>query len=168
MKKALCLLMALIIVIGIFAGCTNNTTANEVYDPNIKVGDTGGLKMPLTKEPMTVTWQVVSTETNINDSWFMEKLRGITGVDVQLNIMQSSTLNEKLQALIAGGNMPDIIGEFPTKEQGLDLAMQGAFASVEDYMDKLPNFKKTFVENKDNNWIFDAYAAPDGKLYGYY
>ncbi|MBE7014048.1 MAG: extracellular solute-binding protein [Ruminococcaceae bacterium] len=168
MKKTLCLLMALIMAVGLLAGCTNGTTANEVYDPDIKVGDTGGLKLPLTKEPMTLTWQVVSSETDIGDSWFMQKLRGVTGVDVQLNIMQASTVNEKLQALIAGGNIPDIIGSIPTDEQAIDLAMQGAFAPVEDYVDKLPNFKKTFVDNKDNNWIFDAFAAPDGKLYGYY
>ena len=62
---------------------------------------------------------------------------------------------------------PELAEKF-IEEQGIDLAMQGAFASVEDYMDKLPNFKKTFVDNKDNNWIFKSYAAPDGKLYGYY
>ncbi len=169
MKKALFLLMALIMTVSLLAGCTGGQpVANEVYDPNIKVGDTGGLKVPLTKEPMTIEWQVISQETGVNDSWFIKKLRGITGVDVQLNIMQSSTANEKLQALIAGGNIPDIVGCNSSAEQMIDLAMQGAFASVEDYIDKLPNFKKTFVENEDNDWIFDAHVAPDGKLYGYY
>ncbi len=168
MKKTLCLLLTVIMAVSLLAGCTGGeSTANEVYDPTIKVGDTGGLKLPLTKEPMTITWQVVSSETNINDSWFMEKLRGITGVDVQLIIMQASTVNEKLQALIAGGNIPDIVSS-STDAQRIDLAMQGAFAAVSDYVDKLPNFKKTFVDNKENNWIFDSYAAPDGKLYGYY
>ena len=169
MKKTLCLLMALVMVTGMLAGCGNGETiTSEVYDPNIKVGDTGGLELPLTKEAMTMQWQVISTDTTVNDSWFMDKLRGITGVDVQLNIMQSSTVNEKLQAIIASGDLPDIIGSIPADEQAIDLAMQGAFASVEDYMDKLPNFKKTFVDNEENNWIFDSYKAPDGKLYGYY
>lgn len=168
MKKAICLLMALIMVAGMLAGCGGDEITSVVYDPDIKVGDTGGLKLPLTKEAMTMEWQVISPDTSVNDSWFMDKLRGITGVDVQLNIMQSSTVNEKLQAIIASGNLPDIIGSIPVEEQAIDLATQGAFAAVSDYVDELPNFKKTFVDNEENNWIFDSYKASDGKLYGYY
>ena len=168
MRKTLCLLLALVMVSGLLVGCTGGQTiANEVYDPNIKVGDTGGLKVPLTKEPMTIEWQIISQETGINDSWFMQKLRGITGVDVQLLVMQSSTANEKMKTLIAGGNLPDITSSYGEGTMD-DLAMQGAFAAVEDYIDKLPNFKKTFVDNKDNNWIFDSRTAPDGKVYPYY
>ena len=169
MKKALSFVLLFVMLTGVLSGCgNNNTTTSEVYDPTIKVGDTGGLKLPLTNEAMTIKWQVVSTETDLNDSWFMQKLRGITGVDVQLNVMQTSTVNEKLQALIASGDIPDIIGSECSEEQAKDLALQGAFAAVNDYIDKIPNFKKTFVENEENNWIFDAKAASDGKLYGFY
>lgn len=168
MKRKLTLFLALVMAASLLAGCANNETASNLYDPTIKVGDTGGLELPLTDKNMSIEWQVVSSENNLNESWFMEKLRGVTGVDVKLNVTPASTVNEKLQALIAGGNMPDIIGSIPTDEQAIDLAMQGAFASVEDYVDVLPNFKKNFVDNEENNWIFKSYSAPDGKLYGFY
>ena len=117
---------------------------------------------------MTIEWQVVSSENNLNESWYANKLRGVTGVDVKLNVEPASTVSDKLQTLIASKSIPDIIGSMPSDDQAIDLAMQGAFAAVEDYIDVLPNFKKTFVDNEENNWIFKSYSAPDGKLYGFY
>ena len=99
MKKKLCLLMAVAVICAVVSGCGGNTgTTSELYDPTVKVGDTGGLKLPLTDEAMTINWQVVSSETGLNDSWFIKKLRAVTGVDVELNVMPASTVNEKLQA----------------------------------------------------------------------
>ena len=117
MKRKLTLFLALVMVASLLAGCANNETASNFYDPTIKVGDTGGLELPLTDKNMSIEWQVVSSENNLNESWFMEKLRGVTGVDVKLNVTPASTVNEKLQALIAGGNMPDIIGRTADMEE---------------------------------------------------
>jgi len=166
MKKIISFVLAIIMTTAVFSGCTEEKIANDVYDPTIKIGDTGGLKMPLTKTPMTIQWQVSSSDPDINDRWFMEKLRKITGVDVQLFITQPSNTNQKLQPLIASGNLPDIIGATLKEDQAEDLALQGAFAAVDDYIDDMPNFKKIYVENEENNWIFESYVASDGKLYG--
>lgn len=165
MRRKISLVLAIIIVCTLFSACSDNKVANDVYDPTIKVGDTGGLKMPLVNEPTSIQWQVVSSDPDISDRWFFKKLEGITGVDIELIITQTATTNQKLQTLIAGGNIPDIIGATLNETQSNDLCMQGAFAAVEDYIDVMPNYKKIFVDNKENNWIFDAYAAADGKLY---
>ena len=168
MKKILCLLMSITMILTLFAGCGNNVSENSPYNPDIKVGDTGGLKMPLTKTGEEITWSVTSQESNLNDSYVAKKLREITGVNVKLEVYPSSTAMEKLNVLIAANQMPDIIGQGLEQALADDLSSQGAFAAVEDYIDKLPNFKRTFVDNEDNNWIFKSYAAPDGKLYGFY
>ena len=165
MRRKISLVLAIIIVCTMFSACSDNKVANDVYDPTIKVGDTGGLEMPLVSKPTSIQWQVVSSDPDISDRWFFKKLEGITGVDIELIITQTATTNQKLQTLIAGGNIPDIIGATLNEAQSNDLCMQGAFAAVEDYIDVMPNFKKIFVDNKENNWIFDAYAAADGKLY---
>ena len=56
MKKIISLILAVVMVTCLFAACGNNEdySANATYDPTIKVGDTGGLKLPLTKEPMKI------------------------------------------------------------------------------------------------------------------
>ena len=168
MKKILCLLMSITMILSLFAGCGNNVSENSPYNPDIKVGDTGGLKMPLSKDGEEITWSVTSQESNLNESYVVKKIREITGVNVKLEVYPSSTAMEKLNVLIAANQMPDIIGQGLEQALADDLSSQGAFAAVEDYIDKLPNFKRTFVDNEDNNWIFKSYAAPDGKLYGFY
>lgn len=50
MRRKISLVLAIIIVCTLFAACSDNKVANDVYDPTIKVGDTGGLKMPLVNE----------------------------------------------------------------------------------------------------------------------
>ena len=168
MKKILCLLMAVTMILSMLAGCQNSQNEASLYNPDIKIGDTGGLKMPLTKTGEEITWSVTSAEANLNDSYIVKKLREITGVNVKLEVFPVATAVEKLNVLIAANQIPDIIGNGLDQSMADDLSVQGAFAAVEDYVDKLPNFKKTFVDNKDNDWIFKSYAAPDGKLYGYY
>ena len=168
MKKTLCLLMAITMILALFTGCGENVSENSPYNPDIKVGDTGGLKMPISKTGEEITWSVTSAEGNFNDSYVVKKIREITGVNLKLEVYPASTAMEKINVLIAGGQIPDIIGQGLDQSLADDLCTQGAFAAVEDYLDKLPNFKKTFVDNKDNNWIFKSYAAPDEKLYGFY
>jgi len=169
MKKILSVLLSVICIVSLFAGCTNNTNENlSLYNPDIKVGDTGGLKLPLVDKDTEITWSVTSSTPDLNNSYFAKKLREITGVNVKFDVYPSATAMEKINVLIAANQLPDIIGQGLKQDLADDLCMQGAFAAVEDYIDKLPNFKRTFVDDKDKNWIFKSYAAPDGKLYGYY
>ncbi len=169
MKKTLGLLLACTMVLSAFAGCGGNGD-NTLFNEEVaaKIGDTGGLKMPLTDKNETIEWSVVSSHEDFNQSWVANKLREITGVDVQFRVVPSATAAEKMSVWIASKDLPDILSGL-TDPQMNDLAAQGALAAVQDYIDELPNFKKTFVDNKDNSWIFKSYsAAHDGKLYGFY
>ncbi len=166
--KKLSLILAGLLAVSALSGCggSENTLFNE--ETAAKIGDTGGLKLPLTDKPETIEWSVTSSHEDFNNSYVARKLREITGVDVQFRIVPAAAAAEKLSVWVASKDLPDIIGQGMEPVQANDLAMQGAFAAVEDYIDKLPNFKATFVDNKENNWIFKSYAAGDGKLYGFY
>ncbi len=168
MKKALCLAVSVMMILSLFAGCAISQNSSSFYNPDVKVGDTGGLKLPISKNGEEIVWSVTSAEANLNESYVANKLREMTGVNVQLLVFPVASAKEKLNVLIASQELPDIIGQALDQAMSDDLATQGAFAAVEDYIDKLPNFKRTFVDNKENNWIFKSYAAPDGKLYGFY
>ena len=170
MKKILALALAVVLSVSVFSGCKNNnvTTSSTLYDPSVLVKDAGGLELPLSDSDEKITWSVDSDVDGLNDSFVLKKLRAMTGVDVQLEVYPTSAAGEKIKVLAASKNLPDIVGQGLEPEFGDGLAVQGAFAAVEDYVDVLPNFKRTFVENEDNNWIFTTHAASDGKLYPFF
>ncbi|GEM_PF-187055 len=166
--KKFAALIAGVTALTLLAGCGGETNPSFNKETAAKIGDTGGLKLPLSDKNETIEWSVVSDHEDFNNSYVATKLREITGVDVQFRIVPAATAEEKLNVWIASKDLPDIIGNGFEITKANELARQGAFAAVEDYIDKLPNFKATFVDNKDNDWIFKSYAAGDGKLYGFY
>ena len=168
MKKRLSLILAGFLAVSALAGCGGSENPGFNEETAAKIGDTGGLKLPLSDKQETIEWSVTSDHEDFNNSYVATKLREITGLDVQFRVVPASTAAEKLNVWIASKDLPDIIGQGFEPTKANDLAMQGAFAAVQDYVDKLPNFKATFVDNKENNWIFKSYAAGDGKLYGFY
>ncbi len=165
MKKLIALLMVVAMLIGMTA-CGGNDGKNAVNNGEIdfKIGDTGGLKVPFGNGE---TIQMIGTdETNGANKYIYEKLSQITGLNVEPVLIPVSTAQEKIKVLLASGDLPDVIG---AGVGGLatinELAMQGAFAPVNDHLDEMPNFKKLFGEGSDYNYIFSSYAANDGKLY---
>jgi len=170
MKKVLCLALAVVMAVSLFSGCSENkkTTISAIYNPDVKVGDTGGLELPLTESEEKVVWSVTSSQTNLNDSFVVKRLREATGVNLELLVFPSASAKEKINVLAASKSLPDIVGQGIDVEFADELCAQGAFAAVEDHLDIVPNFKKIFVDTPENNWIFKSYAAPDGKLYGLY
>ncbi len=172
MKKTLCMLLALLMTASMFVGCGDGgASANATFNQEIadKLGDTGGLKLPLTDKAAAIEWSVTTAHEDFGSSWFATRIREATGVDVQFRVVPSASAKDKMSVWIASRDLPDIIGQGVDLTVGHDLAAQGGIAAVEDYLDVLPNFKATFVDNKDNNWVFNSYAAPhDGKLYGFY
>ena len=167
MKKALSLILAVIMAVSVFAGCQDSENS-QIYNPDVKVGDTGGLKLPLTDSTDKIVWSVDSSITNLNDSFVIKRMREATGVNLELLIIPAATSAEKIKVLAASNDLPDIVGQGIDVEFADDLCNQGAFAAVQDYLDIVPNFKRFFVDNEKNNWIFKSYAAKDGKLYGLY
>ena len=167
MKKFLCSLLAISMLFP-FTSCQNQNSESESRKSNLQsdIGDTGGLHLPLTTKDETVTWAVASSVTNLNDLYFKKRLQEITGVNVQIEAYPTSTIQEKIRVLAASKKLPDIVGAgFGNNEQINDLAVQGAFASVDDKLELMPNFKSIFYEKEENKWIFNSYQASDGHLY---
>ncbi len=173
MKKTLCALLAILLTMSLFSGCGDDPKGenNVLYNAEkaAKLGDLGGLELPLVEEPVTIEWSVTSSHENFNESWVATTLREVTGVDIQFRVVPAAVALEKLNVWLASKDLPDINGQSLEQPVANDLAAQGAIAAVEDYQDVLPNFQRLYGENGKYNWVFKSYAAPhDGKLYGYY
>ena len=167
MKKIWAFVLAGVIAISCFGGCKGGNEDTASKGINVKLGDTGGLKLPLDNNNTELTFLVCSAKDKMNDSFVLQKMREATGVNIQLLAFPSATIGEKRKVMIASKNLPDIMGSsFATIDEINDLGVQGAFAPVNDYIDVMPNFKKIFVDDPENNWVFKSYQASDGKLYG--
>lgn len=169
MKKIMALSLAAVMTVSVFSGCgKKETITSALFNPDLKLEDTGGLELPLADGTEEITWSVDCSETDLNDSYVAKKIREATGVNLNLLAFPESVAAEKIKVLIASKDLPDIVGQGLDPSYANDLAVQGAFAAVEDYLDIVPNFRRIFVETKENNWIFKTHAAADGKLYGFF
>lgn len=163
MKRILCFLLAALMIVS-FAGCKKEEAKKEIASLDFEIGDTGGLEVPFGNGE---TIEIVALdETNATSTYIYEKLGQVTGLDIKVTRYPSASLTEKTQVIIASGNLPDIFGTgVGSVIETNNYAMQGAFAAVNDYDDKMPNFKKFFGEGAKHNWIYKSLAANDGKIY---
>ncbi len=169
MKKTLCLFLALVLVIGIFAGCgKENVSQIEVYSKEDlkpeKIGDYGKLKLPFANgEKIEIV--LSSNLTNLNDSLVVKEMEKRTGVDIEVTAIPVSTAKDKINTFIATGDLPNIMS---AGEQSNTVGMQGGFVAFDEYLDIMPNFKEFFYDNTEKyetkgftKWL----EAEDGHIY---
>jgi len=161
MKKIFTLLLAMAMVLTL-ASCGEKTVENLNTHIDFEIGDTGGLKVPFGNgEELSV---FVTDEVGATNTYIFDKLGQIVGLKVTPILAPVSSSTQKMQTLLASGNLPDIMSA-GTLNQTNDYAMQGAWEPINDHLDEMPNFKRIFGEGTDRNWIFKSLAATDGKLY---
>ena len=146
MKKTLCLILALVLVIGIFAGCGEKPTNSqiEVYSkadlkPE-KIGDYGKLKLPFANGE-NIEILISTNSTNLSDRLITKELEKRTGVDIVITEIPTATQNQKVSTIIASGELPEIMN---AGTQANKVGPQGAFVALDEYIDLMPNFKKFF------------------------
>ena len=174
-KRIFAFLLCLGILVS-FIGCSKDVavhdftvkTADELTED--KIGSTGGLKLPIVSEPVTLKVLTKSAEENLNESPVIVELRKRTGIDIDLMVIPPSVFDQKTKILLADQNsMPDV-GFYSLSEDGInDLGMnQGAFVAVDEYLDILPNTKEIFWDNPEKYNVVGALnnlKAADGHLY---
>ena len=174
--KITALLLSLLMLCSFFAGCGDSNeyadieiASPEELDPAV-IGDYSTLKLPLDTKGTTITAFVSTDVTTNNDSVFVKELRRRTGINLQIIAVPVSAAKEKAKILIASqDDMPDMMGStgFQTNEVN-DLGNQGAFAEILQYQDKLPNFKKIYVDEAEERGVagnLKNIMSPEGNLY---
>ena len=172
MKKILTLTLAIIMILSVFSGCAKDVTtpvgtmtAEEIKEFNQK---SGGIKLPLTTDGVTVNLFASTDNTGLTDTLVFKELSRRTGLNIQVTEAPKSTSKDKIKVLIASKDqMPDM-AVIPDSTLLNDVGMQGGFANVLDYVDKLPNFKKIFIdeaEKYNTQRIMKSQLASNGALY---
>ncbi len=150
------------VLIGLIAlsGCTQQSFDYDELNKHLN-----GLTMPIDKKNTKITILTESTNTNLNDTMLVEKLREITGLNIELIAVNLANINAKTQSLIASKQMPDISQCFLGDYDVYELAKNNALVAIDEYLDIMPNFKKLYVETPENNRMFTEYKQYDGHLY---
>ncbi|GGG19493.1 extracellular solute-binding protein [Paenibacillus abyssi] len=146
-------------------GSTNGTNAKEETPPadtSEQYGDTGGLQLPLVDEPTTLSWMLVSENTNLNTSLIATEIEKRTGIKLDIQAYPSSTYKDKLKVVLASGNLPDIFHGLTIAEIN-DMGSQDVVTPINEYIDQLPNFKKLYAE--ENDWVMKSYSDDKGNMY---
>jgi len=162
MKRLLTMLLAVVMVFSLAACGGEKANPKANFDIDFEIGDTGGLEVPFGNgETIEI---LCSDEVGDSTTYIFEKLSQVVGLNVVPMLVPSSTMTQKLNVLLAGGDLPDITSAgslIQTNEYGT----QGAFVAVNDYLDEMPNFNRCFGKDSPDNWVFKSLAAENKKLY---
>lgn len=175
MKKVISLFLVVFSLLSILlTGCSekgNNSSItsadsslNNASDKNgLKdYGDTGGLMLPVTDKPVTITWMLSGETQNANDKPVIKEIENRTGVKIEVQMISAANYADKSKITLASGKLPDVMEGVPSSEINA-LGTQGAFAAINKYLDQLPNFKKLYVD--ENPWVMKSFADDSGNIY---
>ena len=161
------IIIAVLFLCLILASCgKKSSTISLIHsDSSMNYGDTGGLELPLDTNDTRISILVSSEFSNLSDKLVIKELSERTGLDVNLIEVAPANIQEKAKVMLSSNDMPDIMnGSFGFDEIN-QLGAQGTFVSINKYIGELPNLKKHFVDNEENNIIFSTYTSSDNNLY---
>ncbi len=170
MHKLVAILLSLIMVIALFAGCQQTTSSSSSSDskgetdPNfIYDGDS-----PIVEEPETVTMICAAGGSSINysnveDMSWIQAIIEKSGLDMQIDCLDSASYNDNIRPrLAAGTDLPDIV-QVPGLDQDMTYANSGVFLELTDLYDKYAyNLKWRFESNPT---VEAQSTTPDGKKF---
>jgi putative aldouronate transport system substrate-binding protein len=106
--------------------------------------------------------QVSDFNTNAYTQWLEEK----TGIDLQIEVVNSTDAQTKLNLVLASGDLPDILlGFTPSSSLMAQQGAQGVFLPLNDLIAKYGDETKRVFET-ERPQIVPLITSPDGKIYG--
>ena len=159
LAKILALTLALVLVVGAFAGCGGKETAKEKGKYTYWVSISG---------------TAAQTLSSYEDMFMYQELERRTGVDVEfIHPAKGSTGSEAFQILLTSTDMPDMIEyDWTAYPGGLDKAIENkVIISINDYMKEYaPNYYSYMEGDKaaDNNYLYKVQSLTQkGNYYGF-
>jgi putative aldouronate transport system substrate-binding protein len=161
MKRIILVLVCLLAAAAVFAGGARQTgpaTAVASVNPDVP-------GWTVDTSPVTLEWYVHLNW--YNNDWGQYEMSQViqekTGVRLNF-IIPAGSENEKLNTIIASGDIPDIVS-IGWWESGLRQLIEGGLlASLEDLANQYDPY---FLKHVANTQALGWYRQPDGKVYGY-
>lgn len=170
MKKILSLLLAMVLLLGVLAGCggnTDETTApkNETTAPNAETTeatdseyttpDMSGVKITL--------YAANSKDNDYEGSYVNTIVEEKLGLD--LEVIELDEFESNMKTMLAEKKPPEVmyITNY-THTNWAGYALDGAYINLMDYMDKMPNVK-AYLEDPENAANVEKFTYSDTELY---
>lgn len=173
MKKMIALLLAICMMLSMFAGCGNKTT-NEETEP--QAGNAEAVETQAEQATPAVALKNVDryplegspkltigvSKDNAHESELFSLMAETVGVDPEYQVIT----NEQAPLLFAGDTLPDLI--FTKDLMGMTIGQineygaAGMLVNFAEYLDQMPNLKRVYEENP--LW-FTAVMNYDGSFY---
>ncbi|WJH35937.1 extracellular solute-binding protein [Paenibacillus sp. CC-CFT747] len=172
-KKRMSVVLTLSAMATVFAGCGGGKDGASGQSPSpaasapaaaANYGDTGGIKLPIVDKPTTLTWMLVSENPNLADSMVIKEIEKRTGIKLEIQAYSPQTYKDKLKVVVASGKLPDIF-HGQTQTEVNKMGAQGALTPINQYLNELPNFKKLYADDKENNWVMKSWSDDKNNMY---
>jgi len=163
MKKLLALLLAVVLFIGVFAGCSKTDNSSKT----VKTASINTESLyPVVTEPVTLTLAIGVGPTNEdpNNMWFFKYMKEKTGVDTDYMVIQNSAWDEKKPIMLATDDLPDIfLGLSFNTTEIMKYGKAGSFIPLNGYIDLYGDMIKEKIDMVDGAWT--GIHCPDGNIY---
>ena len=172
MHKLLALLLSILTVVSLLAACADTTQPQT--DSQAQTGDTSSTEE--TQQPADNTAETSDSEptrfTFMRGVWgaatftpggeYEQTLKELANVEVEVQIVPIGEYDAKVKTVAASGSLPDMMMAYgPTDAYWRDLENQGAFAPLDEYLEKYPALKSIcddsmweMLRNPDDGHIY--------------
>ena len=159
-KRLIALLLALVLCVGVLAACGPQNDPTETTKGNESTGNvTEGPYVAPDLTGVKITYYAAGDKDVVmEDTWLDSAIEKYLGLD--LEIIEDADLT----GLYASGKSPELLYKNSYAQGDIDLAADGAFINIYDYLDKMPNVKK-FLEDPANAAHVQKYTVSEGVMY---
>ncbi|ANS73247.1 ABC transporter substrate-binding protein [Paenibacillus yonginensis] len=155
-------LLAMVILL---SACSSK--GNEEASPaSAEAAVTEAGQFPIVNEPVTIKVMTAANSAveDFATNKFTKYLEEKTNIHIEWELVPGSSAAEKLNVVLAGGDLPDVImGMNVSNDQQQIYGEQGVFLSLNDLIDKYGIETKKMFEERP--LIKESITASDGKIY---
>lgn len=174
--KAFMILLSLVMVISVFAGCqggstpaTTGSAGTTKAAQTTKADDKPYFNLtgyPIVDDQITLSLMISKSPAHgdFNDMYVFKAFEELTNVKLDFLMIDSGSWNERKNLALASGDLPDFFWSGISIADEAMYGVQGdTFVPLDDLIDKYaPNIKKLYADYPEDQF---GCTAPDGNMY---
>lgn len=161
LKKTLALLLALVMTVGMLAGCNVNETPNN-DEPNNGDPSTGSYETPNFNGETLDVYLAANSDLDV-EGCYADQIMSKT-LNLNLVFHELDSFDAQYNPMLAEKDIPSLTLRNSWSAANVKLGEDGAMINVLEYIDKMPNVK-AFLETEDGQLFVKNLSVEEGVLY---